>query len=387
MNKPRKPPKPKTIEHPESENIDETIQSASSDLEATIISGENEIDKGEYDDPTIFDEEINFPEIDLDDDTDPFLDEASLEIEEPEDPNINTPSSQISDDFSYDFHYHQDRSYFFIFGPSTSGKTVIISSIIRYLKSYRNRKHGDTLKNINNDELEHEKEGNRLWKELTETNINNEFPKGTSVVGASRTPIPRHLNLHFIPSNGLPDFKFCFMDMAGEDLSKIDYDSYKTLPKGIKTYIEDVENKNLCFIYVLNPDTDLQSKANKVSLFEAFIDLLDKNGHTNTPLLLLVSKWDKIKNNYTCVDEYLENEFDSIWGRTHEKVRDITIAEFSIGEVDSSNKNLIKYDPSYAERVFNWMYKNQMGHNLDGKTDAKPMSFLEKILKHFKGYE
>lgn len=385
MNKPRNSPKPKTIEHPESENVDETIQSDTSDLNDKVTSDRNYLDEKEYEDTLIYDEEIDYTGIDINEDTDPFLTETLYETEETENP-IGT-TSHTEEDFSYDFHYHHDRSYFFIFGPSTSGKTVIISSIIRYLKSYRNRKHGDTLKNINNDELVHEKEGNRLWKELTETNINNQFPKGTSVVGASKMPIPRHLNLHFIPSNGLPDFKFCFMDMAGEDLSKIDYDSYKTLPKGIKTYIEDVENKNLCFIYVLNPDSDLQSKANKVSLFEAFIDLLDKNGHTNTPLLLLVSKWDKIKNNYSCIDEYLENEFDSIWGRIHEKVRDITIAEFSIGEVDSSNKNLIKYDPSYAERVFNWMYKNQMGHNLDGKTDAKPMSLIEKILKYFKGYE
>jgi hypothetical protein len=385
MNKPINRPRPKTIEHPESEHVDEGTKLNTSDLEHTVVSDDIKIEEGDYFDPPIFDEEINFTEIDFVEDTDPFLNETSPEIEEPEYPNI--PSSQSSDDFSYEFHYHSDRSYFFIFGPSTSGKTVIISSIIRYLKSYRNRKHGDTLKNINNDEIVHEKEGNRLWKELTETNINNEFPKGTSVVGASKIPIPRHLNLHFIPSNGLPDLKFCFMDMAGEDLSKIDYDSYKTLPKGIKTYIEDVENKNLCFIYVLNPDTDLQSKANKVSLFEAFIDLLDKNEHTNTPLLLLVSKWDKIRNNYTSVDEYLEKEFDTIWGRIHEKVRDITIAEFSIGEVDSTNKNLIKYDPGYAERVFNWMYKNQMGRNLDGSTDHEPLNFFEKILKYFKGYE
>jgi GTPase SAR1 family protein len=281
--------------------------------------------------------------------------------------------------------YHPDRSYFFIFGQGASGKTVLISSILYFLNTIRSIEYRDTLKNLNNPDLKHEQEGNKLWKELSQTIFTKKFPRGTTTV-QNQNPIPRHINAHFKPSSNSPEFKFCLMDMAGEDLEKVDYDSTQSLPSSIVTYIKELPKENMCFIYVLNPDDQYFSNEKKLGLFQAFINTLDANEHTNTPLLLLVTKWDTIKDKYANAEDFVKKEFSPIWGTLNQNERKITIGKFSIGEVIGDNPtatNFENFDSTYPERVFKWMYKTQIGINLDNETE-KEKSFFEKILDFFK---
>lgn len=286
----------------------------------------------------------------------------------------------------YKYEYDPKRSYLFIFGPPSAGKTVLIGSIIKYLKTYRSQQYGDTLKNINKPEIKHEYEGNRLWAELTKANIRNEFPDGTQVLEAARAqlnlPVPRHINLHFHPASSQPSFEFCFMDFSGEDCSKVDYESGGKLHWSIRAYLEDVPKDNMCFIYVIDPKCEKRTNEEQTTLFEAFIDTMDANEHTSTPLLILVSKWDLLKNNYRDVKDYIKVEFEDIWGISSQMTRNISVAEFSIGDVEMErNEKILSFDPSYPEGVFNWFYETQTGHNLLSQQDQTPeLSLWSKFL-------
>ena len=401
MFKPRKSPKPKSEKNPKSQD---TQQESSSHEEQ---SNEREIDT-----PEINKEDLNIDEPLITEDTEDIITEIvieeetslpELELKDNESksqiPEIDIPTD-LSDDsevfstgntknINYSYEYDPERSYVFIFGPSTVGKTVIIGSILKYLKSYRSKEFGDTLKNINNKNVIHEKEGNILWRDLTKANIDNKFPSGTGTIDSTtnfrNNPAPRHLNLHYLPAKNIPDFKFCFLDMAGEDLSKLDYEASKPLPKSIETYVEKVPKQNMCFIFVIDPKCTTASKSEQIVLFDAFIETLDSNEHTSTPLLILVSKWDTIKDQYKDVEEYLETEFEDVWGAANQQHRNISIAEFSIGRVNIEENKPLSYDPSYPERVFNWLYKTQIGTSLIEEEDKeKPKGWLTRLFKGFK---
>lgn len=284
-----------------------------------------------------------------------------------------------------EYTYEPNRSYFFIFGPLSAGKTVIISSIYDYLSTYRSADFGDTLENLNRNYVPYERKGNELLNEFTERSENDQFPDGTSMIGrvGDTIRIPRHLNFRFEPAGKKPDFELCFMDMSGEDLENIDYDSDRPLPPSIKTYVEDLPKENLCFIYVIDPLNEGRnsSKISQIQLFNAFVNLMDQNGHGETPVLLLVTKWDAVED-YEDVESYLRNEYKKIWGIIQQAGRNFTFAEFSIGDVDKNTKEIIEFDPSYPERVFSWMYKQQMGIDLN-EPEKKSGRFWAWLKKFF----
>jgi hypothetical protein len=357
------------------------------DKDSELPPSTHESDIYELDDPLEKDEfdELGPPPLPPGNDyeTDAFLNEPPLIDKKPIGQNKNEdlggpPDISLRE---YDLDYHEDRSYLFIFGPSSAGKTVMISSILYYLESSRSILFGDTLKNINNNNLKHEREGNKLWKELSTTLFENQFPKGTAKIKIEN-PFPRHINSHFIPaSDELIDFKFCLMDMAGDDLHNIDPDSKLPLPESIKIYVEQMPKINICFLYILDPTSESYSKSEQLSIFKAFIDLLDQNQHTDTPLLFIVSKWDKVKNSYADIEEYIKEVYQPIWGILNQQARQISFAEFSIGEVNENNTLIKKYDPFYSEKVFNWFYKMQTDKSLISKTEKTKKGFFNK---HFK---
>lgn len=383
MTRPKKPPKPKKevnnqgpeiLGNPEVDINGDTIEESSSDTsDVSDDPGDGDLTAFEDNDIYYHDPEIEFPDF-----NDVVIDQEPPPLPAP-------PPLPETKETNNVIEYHPDRSYFFIFGQGASGKTVLISSILYYLYTIRSGEYRDTLKNLNNSDLKHEQEGNKLWKELNQTIFTKKFPRGTTTV-QNQNPIPRHISAHFTPSSNSPEFKFCLMDMAGEDLEKIDYESNQSLPSSISTYIEELPKANMCFIYVLNPDDQYFSNEKKLGLFQAFINTLDANEHTNTPLLLLVTKWDTIKDKYVNAEDFVKKEFSPIWGTLNQNERKITIGKFSIGEVIGDNPtatNFENFDPKYPQSVFEWMYKTQVGESLNNNFQ-KEKSFFQKILDIFK---
>lgn len=384
------------------------IESLNSELKESTIK---DIDEGDFgpntfpdpddsDDPRdITGGPDDFPPAEPDDFPSPGPDDFPPTV--PDDSGPNSQGGQPSDredkrstgnSTNNSFVYYDDRSYFFVFGPRTAGKTVIISSLISYLNDFRNVENGSSTICLNNSSVQHEKIGLELYNEVMEMQYNNEFPKGTLNIASRKEysygDVPGHVDLRYIESGDQDNFDFCLMDMAGEDLQKIKVELDEPLPESIRTYIEDVPKKNMCFLYVLNPDEtiDQESKAKKAALFNSFIQLLDSRDHTSTPVLILVSKWDTIENQFNDASEYIKMEFPSIWGKSNEGARDITITSFSYGKVEDAKP--VKFNPKDAKKVFEWMYKTQnQGYDegqYSNKTRRKPsglQSFISKILK------
>ena len=401
MNRPIRGPKPNPENNPNLSDPKHDKPNDEKELKnertEESLERDSEMNMGLEDGNSFYDD-LHFP-IDVSEDPDspdddlfssvdsqqPFIDDDG-----PKPPPLPHLQEQRDTIEEYQYEYDPNRSYLFIFGPSSAGKTVLIGSIIKYLKTYRSQTHGDTLQNRNRPEIKHEFEGNRLWRNLTEANIQNTFPKGTQRLEASRAllnlPVPRHINLHFRPASKLPDFEFCFMDLSGEDCNSIDYEDEGQLHWSIRTYLEDVPKNNMCFVYVVDPKCEESSCEEQTALFEAFIDTLDANEHTSTPLLILVSKWDLFKGNYSSVELYLKSEFQDIWGVANQAMRNITVAEFSIGNVETErNQRIITFDPSYPERIFNWFYKTQTNHSLlEENAPSPPLNLWSKLLGLFR---
>src|SRR5690554_6012567 len=185
-------------------------------------------------------------------DTDPFGDsiletEKTIEPDKRTDFDVSEDDPFLSPEPSYnggniDYTYDENRSYFFVFGPSYTGKTAFLLSLYRYLKIKR---IGDSFKNINDPSKSHERIGNILIRQFDEYGNTGDFPPGTTKLAGTDSELPIHLNYKFNPNPQLkkPGFEFCLMDLAGEDLAKIDFESKESLPDSIRTYFEDLPNK------------------------------------------------------------------------------------------------------------------------------------------------
>lgn len=370
MNRPIKGPKPEQEGNPQpNEEIQEELPNGGNN---TLNDSDDNL-FGDFEDPGDFpQEEDDIPDVDT-----PYPPEVTSEEEE-----------EINEEYKYE--YDPNRSYLFIFGPPAAGKTVLIGSIVNYLNSTRSERYGDTPLVKNDINKKHELQGNILLQKLEEANIEAKFPPPTQQIEGARQhlnmPVPRHINLLLQTNSKLPDFDFCFMDLAGEDCTKLEYESGGKLHWSIKTYIEHVPKENICFIYIIDPKCKDRNVVQQTALFNAFINTLDSNNHTSTPLLILVSKWDLYKDSYKNVEEYLRTNFNNVWGKANQRSRNISIAEFSIGEVEKTeNEKIINFDETYSERVFNWFYENQTGYNLLKDNDVKPVeSVWKKVLSLFR---
>ncbi len=103
------------------------------------------------------------------------------------------------------------------------------------------------------------------------------------------------------------------------------------------------------------------------------MDTLDKKGHRNAPLLFIVSKWDTVSAEYGSAADFLKEKAAMVWGRLNESDRNVTILNFTIGQARGAR---FSYNPESSEKMFNWMYKAQMGIDLG---EAVPKSFWEKV--------
>src|SRR5699024_7810421 len=121
---------------------------------------------------------------------------------------------------------------------------------------------------------------------------------------------------------------------------------------------------NLRIIYLIDPAEEDFNKEKQIQLFNAFINRIDIEERTNTPILLLITKWDTIENEYNSASNYLESEYPEIWSTLHDGDRNADFGRFSIGQVDQSENSIVDFDYSYPKNVFKWIYKQHTGVEL-----------------------
>lgn len=317
---------------------------------------------------------ISDPVIEVPDFSEPVV-ETNLIVEYETPPKVEKNAAEI------EIPYDPESSYFFMYGVNASGKTVILSGLFYNLMAHR---MGDNLKNLNDHSLDYQKRGTVLLDNLMEHVPSGKFPPGTTTLTAESQFVPRQINLKFGPKDhSKPEFKFTMMDMSGEDLMRVRVssdDDHQSLQPGIETFLT-LPHNNLAFICVYPAHSD-KSNHELSSYMRSFLDELDRIGHTNSPIIFVVSKWDMVKDKYNSVEEFFLDKDPIMWNKICESERNATTMKFSIGEVDVSSDSF-KYNPSNSNELFKWMYKTQMGVSLD--EDLSDSSGFGGIMKRLFG--
>lgn len=275
---------------------------------------------------------------------------------------INYPSNSPESADVVEIPWDENTSYFFMFGVKGAGKSVILSGLFYNILAHR---EGDDLRNKNDHEIEHQDRGTKLINNLLEQVPDGSWPSSTPTLNSESQQVPRQMNMEFLPRDPKkPEFDFCTMDMSGEDLMKLrpgsDYDKAR-LNDGIEAFL-DLPFQNLAFLCVYPAYSSVDNAQRLSSYMQSFLDELDRTGHSDTPLLMIVSKWDLVEDGFESPAEFLRQKAPIIYNKLLKPTR--TIMSFSIGNVDEA-KDIYDYDPTSSNKLFGWMYKTQMGLELD----------------------
>ena len=272
------------------------------------------------------------------------------------------PSESIEEEIT-EIEIDPEMTYVFLFGIGESGKSAILSSLMYYLHAKR---PGDGIQNLNQNHIAPERRGNILLDQMLTKIPKGQFPARTATLASERRIIPRQIKAKFIPGNNQkPNFKFCLLDVSGEDLERViqkNDDKNTKLPEGIDAFLS-LDPENLIFISVYPSQSNNFDHQQLSAAQRSFMDLLDQRGLSDVPMLTLVSKWDLEERNFSSSEEFIQQRAPIIWNQIMQPGRNSSISTFSVGDVDKWSQSFI-YDPSDADKLFKWMYEEQLGEPL-----------------------
>ncbi len=286
-------------------------------------------------------------------------------------------STNTSNSESIALEVDPDIPYFFVFGSSTAGKSVMLSGLLYYIQTGR---IGILNSLSQNDKLHHRK-GDYILSQMTKRVRDGKFIAGTKTLDATNFVFPTEINLEFQPHDK-QSMPFCLLEMAGEDLSALELrDEGKfggDFDERINAYLKHPDC-NMNFICVVDVDTPENSE----DLINEFLRYIRKIGHINNPLLITVNKWDKVAAQYEKVDEYIKDKLPILHNNLFDTNRDISYMKFSIGDVtsDPMKGDSYKFKPEDSKKLLNWMYSIATGQSLDKEVKK---SFASSIINSIK---
>ena len=264
--------------------------------------------------------------------------------------------------------FMKDYSCFFMFGVSFSGKSAILSGLFYNLYAHKILA-GHSIEKTNDLSIPNQQEGTVLLNELLAAIPRKEFPRRTPELNPTK-PLPKQINHVFRPKDKRkPIFKFSILDISGEELEKVDpaKNNGGKLKSGIDVFLKLPEN-NLAFICVIPAVVPGHMDQFELSNYILnFLNTIDLKDYRKCPILFIVSKWDTVSSVYSKPEDFLKENAPLIWAKMHEADRDVTIMSFSLGEVETKGHQtkITQFKPENSEKLFNWMYKIQMGVELD----------------------
>jgi len=266
---------------------------------------------------------------------------------------------QVQDDFvpiartiSNDIK-NKESNFVFFFGTADSGKSVILSSMLYYLKS-----HAGVLRPKLG--TPNSKEANVLLSDFFENIRQGILPNRTS-----RDKVTR-LDLVFEPNNKskrVVPIDLTFLETSGENHNEIRRGgSYHS---SIESFLNG--NVPLTFIIV----TSYDSAHREDSLINEFLDELERKGKNlkSVNAVLVISKWDKSGRMDVESAEELEGFISDRLPMTAQRINTYGLSKsyYTIGSVENSigqeRVNLLNL--STAEVLSKWLYRSITGYDLD----------------------
>jgi hypothetical protein len=248
---------------------------------------------------------------------------------------------------------NKESNFVFFFGTADSGKSVILSSMLYYLKS-----HAGVLRPKLG--TPNSKEANVLLSDFFENIRQGILPNRTS-----RDKVTR-LDLVFEPNNKskkVVPIDLTFLETSGENHNEIRRGgSYHS---SIESFLNG--NVPLTFIIV----TSYDSAHREDSLINEFLDELERKGKNlkSVNAVLVISKWDKSGRMDVESAEELEGFISDRLPMTAQRINTYGLSKsyYTIGSVENSvgqeRVNLLNL--STAEVLSKWLYRSITGYDLD----------------------
>lgn len=249
----------------------------------------------------------------------------------------------------------RDSTFVFLFGRQQAGKTVILSSLAHHMGVDENgvletRRRTDNLK------------GAAYLKQLYKSVREGRFMNRTAVGSLYE------LDLKYTPHQPATPMHFTFLEMSGEDLSKVELSetSAGQLPSNIDIYLR-CPNLNLLFMVVV----PYEDASDHDYLVIDFLDYLAerKPGFDFSKVLLLISKWDRYEGmRRDEVDVFVKEQMPRTYSRL--KANKGTIARYSIGEATEDNQFIVNLNKERPETIKRWLYYTITGKRIKDETQS-----------------
>lgn len=266
--------------------------------------------------------------------------------------DIKTDFVPIAKTISNDLR-NKDSNFVFFFGTAESGKSVILSSMLYYLRSYA----GVLRPKLGTP---NSKEANVLLSDFFENIRQGVLPNRTT-----RDQVTR-LDLVFEPNNRskrVVPIDLTFLETSGENHNDIRRGgSYHS---SIETFLN--ANIPLTFIIVTSYETAYKDD----SLINEFLDELERKGKNlkSVNAILVISKWDKSGRMDVESAEALDAFISEHLPMTSQRIDTYGLSKtyYTIGSIQNTtgSEKIDLLNLSTAEVLAKWLYRSIVGYDLD----------------------
>lgn len=246
---------------------------------------------------------------------------------------------------------NKDSNFVFFFGNASSGKSVILATMLYYLRSQA----GVIRPKIGTP--------NSAEAEILLYDFFENISKGILPDGTKRDQVTR-LDLVFEPNNKskkVPPINLTFLETSGENHSEIKRGG--NYHSSIETYLS--ANLSLTFIIV----TGYEKAHEDDILINTFLNKLEKYGNKlkSVNIILVISKWDKSGSRNIEATTELDNFIEERLPMTANAINTYGLAKtfYTIGKLDEVTNRVTLLDLDRAEKLSKWLYESIVGYPLD----------------------
>lgn len=234
----------------------------------------------------------------------------------------------------------KNTHYIFIFGYTGSGKSTVLTAINMYM-----RQHYRVILN----QMENQ-EGIRLVHEMMRGMEEGQFPQPTSIGTITEYDTAFSINGQTV--------NLTFLEMAGEDLKKIDVE---TGDEGLDPHVQSFlscPGISISFLIVADYNRVMTRREDKLIL--QFLSYLYNEGIDMSRVGVILSKFDRDKTTLP-VEEVIQKYLPQVdkW-LTSGDIRQPRIFPFSVGEVRSSESQkdeIVKMNLTDCSEIVPWLHK------------------------------
>lgn len=234
----------------------------------------------------------------------------------------------------------KNTNYIFIFGYTGSGKSTVLTAINMYM-----RQHYRVILNQSENQ-----EGIRLIHQMMRDIEQGYFPQATSIGQITEYDTAFRINGE--------DVNLTFLEMAGEDLKKVDVDTGEEgLPDSVKAYL-NCPGISISFLIVADYERVIQRTEDKLIL--QFLSYLYNENIDLSRVGVILSKFDRGRTDAN-VEEVIQTYLPQVdkWLSSGD-IAQPRVFPFSIGEINSyqdQKDEISQIDLEDCSEIVPWLHK------------------------------